>query len=612
MALQPKPRPQGLLKPLYPELLQPSKQSGRGSAHKTGIIGSAVAIGATGREPVVHGAGAVVPMVAAAATGTVAGVGVSASGRAKTPSSGNAQSRRGDADIDISVSTTSSSGSSKQQQLCVGRAGIDISISTTSSSSSGGVTSRGNPANTTAASSGSAGGRRLMWSDDEVAALIEGVAKHGHGRWSSIRNDSMLEHRFAPKRTGVSLKDKWDVLTKTPEGAAETEKRVQEQRQALEEAKKQRRRAKSTGGASGSKAAQRRPAVIEDEDDDEIKEDEDEGVSVGAMRGTSSRPSSTASAAAGSAAKVPHGAAGRRGHGNMAASIATSPQPGDNQRQKQQQRPSQKRQLQQLERMVRAAEARAARSDNEEEGEAELEEEGEDDAYAGYGDYDGGMVADRDYDDDDVAGSHVSGGRNALQADSATAQPLPAAPVFAPPTSLHFRVTVCPPPPIEAAESRISGAGAGAGSGISSSTDVIAIPANSPPSMERQTLLLTLPVMATAEDAAVAIYETIFPSWEGNEEAIAHAVGIRLVWTPSSSSGAAPSKAVATASSSSSSSAAAVAGEEEELAPEFALLQLLRRQSGAYACQSHRPIALRAEVYDRDAEEEEQEEQDGT
>ncbi|KNE70764.1 hypothetical protein AMAG_14887 [Allomyces macrogynus ATCC 38327] len=61
-----------------------------------------------------------------------------------------------------------------------------------------------------ASSSAQAGKPRrkwMRWTDDEVAALLSGVVKHGVGAWSIILADN--EFQFDPRRTCVDLKDKY-------------------------------------------------------------------------------------------------------------------------------------------------------------------------------------------------------------------------------------------------------------------------------------------------------------------------------------------------------------------------------------------------------------------
>jgi len=53
----------------------------------------------------------------------------------------------------------------------------------------------------------------LRWSEEEVAALLEGCRRFKHGSWSYILE--RLRDRFHPHRTQVDLKDKWRNLRKS-------------------------------------------------------------------------------------------------------------------------------------------------------------------------------------------------------------------------------------------------------------------------------------------------------------------------------------------------------------------------------------------------------------
>ena len=51
---------------------------------------------------------------------------------------------------------------------------------------------------------------RILWTDEEVEALREGVAKHGKGKWKVM----LVEKRHVfQERTTLDLKDKWRNLS---------------------------------------------------------------------------------------------------------------------------------------------------------------------------------------------------------------------------------------------------------------------------------------------------------------------------------------------------------------------------------------------------------------
>jgi hypothetical protein len=69
-------------------------------------------------------------------------------------------------------------------------------------------------------------GRKIKqpWTDEEVEALREGVAKHGKGAWKAVLVES--SHAFQD-RTTMDLKDKWRNLEK--KAAKERAREVQEE-----------------------------------------------------------------------------------------------------------------------------------------------------------------------------------------------------------------------------------------------------------------------------------------------------------------------------------------------------------------------------------------------
>ena len=61
-----------------------------------------------------------------------------------------------------------------------------------------------------APSSGSGGGGRVRWAEEEVEFLKEGVERFGVGKWKDIRQN----YPFNSKRSNVDLRDKWRNLQK--------------------------------------------------------------------------------------------------------------------------------------------------------------------------------------------------------------------------------------------------------------------------------------------------------------------------------------------------------------------------------------------------------------
>ncbi|CAN6461520.1 unnamed protein product [Victoria cruziana] len=65
------------------------------------------------------------------------------------------------------------------------------------------------------------------WTLQEVMKLVEGVSRHGVGRWSDIKR---LEFSASAYRTSVDLKDKWRNLLKASYAQLQTKKAVEQRR----------------------------------------------------------------------------------------------------------------------------------------------------------------------------------------------------------------------------------------------------------------------------------------------------------------------------------------------------------------------------------------------
>lgn len=53
--------------------------------------------------------------------------------------------------------------------------------------------------------------RNNMWTPEETAALVDGVARHGVSKWAEIKRENHPELRH---RTAVDLKDRWRNLVR--------------------------------------------------------------------------------------------------------------------------------------------------------------------------------------------------------------------------------------------------------------------------------------------------------------------------------------------------------------------------------------------------------------
>ena len=57
-------------------------------------------------------------------------------------------------------------------------------------------------------------GKKVRFSEDEAAALLEGVKQYGVGKWQKILSDPEWQGVFHKKRNNVDLKDKWVNMCK--------------------------------------------------------------------------------------------------------------------------------------------------------------------------------------------------------------------------------------------------------------------------------------------------------------------------------------------------------------------------------------------------------------
>ncbi|KFK41697.1 hypothetical protein AALP_AA2G161200 [Arabis alpina] len=59
------------------------------------------------------------------------------------------------------------------------------------------------------------GNQKLKWTAEEEKALLDGIEKHGSGKWKNILRDPEFTHRLT-SRSNIDLKDKWRNMCVAP------------------------------------------------------------------------------------------------------------------------------------------------------------------------------------------------------------------------------------------------------------------------------------------------------------------------------------------------------------------------------------------------------------